>query len=126
MDSLIDIWGRRNPWWEKRYQDTIVNVFTNYGKGVDQFLDIRGKIFGAGYEIFILAFFIGLYHDGKKSLIEDRAKLKTFGQPIQYWGNIEERNGRHQYGQIRQYMFAALVAKTDIDFIALDKGEITK
>jgi len=26
---------------------------------------------------------------------------------------------------LRQYMFAVLVARTDIDFIALDKGELT-
>ena len=33
--------------------------------------------------------------------------------------------GRVSYGRIREYIFAALIARTDIDFIALDKGEIT-
>lgn len=32
---------------------------------------------------------------------------------------------RTSYGEIRKFIFAALVAKTDIDLIALDKGEIT-
>ena len=42
-----------------------------------------------------------------------------------YWGNIETRTGRSAYPRIREYMFAALIARTDIDFIALEKGEIT-
>lgn len=58
-------------------------------------------------------------------MVEDRDKKKVFGQAIQYWGNIENRIGRTSYGNLRRYIFAALIAKTDIDFIALDKGEIT-
>ena len=42
-----------------------------------------------------------------------------------YWGNIEERTGRRAYPKIREYIFAALVARTDIDWISLDKGDIT-
>lgn len=125
MESLYELWGKRNPEWEKKYQDSVINVFTDYGKGVNQYQDVRGKIYGAGYEIFIIAFFIGLYYDQGKPLVEDKAKRKGFGQAIMYWGNIEGRLGRNSYGRIREYMFAALIARTDIDFIALDKGEIT-
>lgn len=125
MESLFELWGRRNPEWEKRYQNTIMDVFTDYGKGVNQYQDIRGKIFGAGYEIYIIAFFIGLYFDKTRPLVEDRSKRKVLGQAIMYWGNVETRNGRNPYSKIREYIFAALIARTDIDFIALDKGEIT-
>ena len=100
-------------------------MFTDYGRGTTSYQAARAKIFGAGYELFIIAFFIGLYFDQTKPLIEDKAKIKSFGQPIQYWGNQENRLGRKSYGEIRQFIFAALVAKTDIDLIALDKGEIT-
>lgn len=55
----------------------------------------------------------------------DKAKRKSYGQQIQYWGNQESRIGRTSYGKIREYIFAALVARTDIDLIALDKGEIS-
>ena len=41
-----------------------------------------------------------------------------------YWGNIENRRLRKAYPELRKYMFMALLARTDIDFIALDKGEI--
>ena len=125
METLFELWGKRNPEWEKKYQTSVIEVFTDYSKGVNQYQDVRGKIFGAGYEIFILAFFIGLYFDRTKPLVEDKAKRKDLGQKIMYWGNIENRIGRSSYGRIREYMFAALIARTDIDFIALDKGEIT-
>lgn len=45
---------------------------------------------------------------------------------IQYWGNQESRRGRKSYGKIREYMFVALVAKSNIDFVELDKGNISK
>ena len=125
MESLYELWGKRNPEWEKKYYSSIIEVFTNYKDGVNQYLENRGKIYGAGYEIYIIAFFIGLYFDKTKPLVVDRTKRKVFGQPIMYWGRIEERLGREKYEQIREYIFAALVARTDIDFIALDKGELS-
>lgn len=125
MENLYDIWGKRNPSWEIKYQESIIDVFCDYGRGSSKLQGDRGKIFGAGYEMFIIAFFIGLYYDKRKPLVKDTAKIKTFGQPIQFWGNLEGRFGRTSYGKIRNYIFAALVAKTDVDFVALDKGEIT-
>ena len=125
MENLYELWGKRNPNWEKRYAESIIDVFTDYGRGTTQFSDDRGKIFGAGYVIFIIAFFIGLYSNQTKALTEDKSKIKSYGYPIKNWGNQENKLGRMSYSQIREYMFAALVARTDIDFIALDKGEIT-
>lgn len=125
METIYELWAKRNPEFEKRYQESVLSVFTDYGKGVNKFNDIRGKIYGAGYEIYIIAFFIGLYYNQTKPLVEDASKRKGLGHNIMYWGNIEERAGRKAYGKIREYIFAALVARTDIDWIALDKGEIT-
>lgn len=82
MESLYDIWSKRNPQWEKRYQESIMDVFTDYGRGTTSYQHARAKTFGAGYEAFIIAFFIGLYFDQTKPLIEDKAQLKTYGQPI--------------------------------------------
>lgn len=125
MEAIYELWGKRNPEFEKRYQESILDVFCDYGRGVNRFQDVRGKIFGAGYEVYIIAFFIGLYYDQTKPLVEDNAKRKVLGQPIMYWGNIEERTGRRAYPKIREYIFSALVARTDIDWLALDKGDIT-
>ncbi len=124
MESLYELWGKRNPQWEEKYQDCVISVFADYGKGVNKYNEVKGKTFGAGFEVFILAFFIGLYHDQTKPLVEDASKRKSFGWAITNWGTQESRLGRTQYPRLREYMFAALVAKTDIDLIALDKGEI--
>lgn len=124
MESLYELWGKRNPQWEEKYQDSVISVFADYGKGVNKYNEVKGKTFGAGFEVFILAFFIGLYYDQTKPLVEDSSKLKGFGWPIVNWGTQESRLGRSQYPRLREYMFAALIAKTDVDLIALDKGEI--
>lgn len=125
MDKLFDVWARRNPDWEIRYEDSVVKNFCEYGKGATSLRDARGKLFGAGYEMFIVAFFIGLYFDQRRPLNPDKSKIKTFGQAIQFWGNIDSVKGRKAYPKLREYIFAALIAKTDFDFIALDKGEKT-
>ena len=124
-EKILEIWAKRNPEWETKYEDTIIKVFCNYGKGTTSYQETRAKKFGAGYEIFIIAFFIGLYFNKTKELVADKSKRKSFGWAIENWGNIESRSGRKQYSRIREYMFMALVAKTEVDWIALDKGEIT-
>lgn len=124
MDSLYDIWAKRSPKWETRYQDSVISVFADYGKGTNSITEIKGKTFGAGYEVYILAFFIGLYSDRCKPLVDDTSKIKDFGWAISNWGTQESRLGRFSYPLLREYMFAALIARTDVDLIALDKGEI--
>lgn len=123
MEKLYDLWAKRNPEWERRFEESIFKTFADYGKGNTSLSDSRGKIFGAGYEMYIIAFFIGLYFNQTRKLVEDRDERKSCGQAIQYWGNIETRGIRQTYGAIREYMFAALIARTDIDLIALDKGD---
>lgn len=117
--------ANRNPQWEKRYEDSIIKNFCDYGRGATSLREDRGKIFGGGYEIFIVAFFIGLYYNQKRPLIDDTQKRKTFGQPIQYWGNLDSVKGRKAYPKLREFIFTALIARTDINFIALEKGEMT-
>lgn len=123
-EKLFELWAKRNPNFEKRYEDNVIKQYTDYGKGSSSFQESRGKIYGAGYEIYIIAFFIGLYHNRRKPLNEDSSKIKGFGQAIQYWGVRENRGLRKQYSEIQKYIFAALVARSDIDFIALDQDKI--
>ena len=126
MESLFDAWSKKNPEWEKKYADLLMEPFTDYGRGTSQYTVSRGKIFGAGYEMFIIGFFIGLYFDKTRKLPDDRSKRKHFGHPIMFWGSQDGKAklGRTSYKKIQEYMFAALVAKTDIDFISLEKGDI--
>lgn len=127
MESLFDAWSKKNPEWEKKYAELLMEPFTDYGRGTSQYTVSRGKIFGAGYEMFIIGFFIGLYFDKTRKLPDDKSKRKDFGHPIMFWGSQEGKLklGRTSYKKIQEYMFAALVAKTDIDFISLEKGDIS-
>jgi len=120
-EKLYDVWARRNPKWEIHFEE-IIHQFTDYGIGSSELTTARGKTLGAGYEIYIYAFFVGLYADKKREL---NGETKTFGQPIQYWGNLENRKLRKAYPRLREYIFTALLAKTDLDLIALEKGTIT-
>jgi len=120
-EKLYDVWARRNPKWEIRFEE-IINQFTDYGVGSSELTTAKGKTLGAGYEIYIYAFFVGLYADKKRELTSE---TKTFGQLIQYWGNLENRKLRKAYPRLREYIFTALLAKTDLDLIALEKGNIS-
>lgn len=123
-EKLIDLWGRRNPRFEKRYEQSVIRTISDYGVGASVNTSAKGKILGAGYEPYIMAFFIGLYANKRIPLSEDVNELKGLGQPLQYWGNLDSKKFRKAYPNLRSYIFIALVAKTDIDWIALDKGTI--
>ena len=123
-EKLIDLWGRRNPRFEKRYEQSVIRVISDYGIGASENTGAKGKILGAGYEPYIMAFFIGLYANKRIPLPEDTNELKGLGQPLQFWGNLDSKKFRKAYPNLRSYIFIALVAKTNIDWIALDKGTI--
>ena len=123
-EKLIDIWGRRNPRFEKKYEQSVLRVISDYGIGASENTNAKGKVLGAGYEAYIMAYFIGLYSNKRLPLSEDPDELKTLGQPIEKWGNLDSKKNRHAYPGLRSYIFMSLVAKTEIDWIALDKGDI--
>jgi len=121
VERIYDIWARRNPKFEKGIEDSVLRVITDYGVGASENMGNKGKVTGAGYEGYIMAFFIGLYCDSRKKI---RGIFKTLGQPIQYWGNLDSKKDRTAYPKLREYIFTALVAKTDINWIEVDKGNI--
>lgn len=128
-EKIIDVWGRKNPRFEKKYQRVgdkkkIIEIITDYGIGASENTNAKGKVLGAGYEAYIMAYFIGLYSNKRLPLSEDPNELKTLGQPIEKWGNLDSKKNRHAYPGLRSYIFMSLVAKTEIDWIALDKGDI--
>lgn len=124
-EKLIDLWGRRdNVRFEKKYEHSVMRIISDYGVGASENTGAKGKVLGAGYEPYIMAFFIGLYSNKRLPLSDDPDDVKKLGQPLQFWGNLDSKKFRHAYPALRSYIFIALVAKTDIDWIALDKGDI--
>jgi len=51
-EKLYDIWAKRNPNWEKRYEDSVIKNFSDYGKGVSRLGYAMGNVVGAGYVFF--------------------------------------------------------------------------
>ena len=123
-ETLYDLWLKANPKWEIRYEDSIIKKFCEYGRGATSAREYRGAIFGGGYEIYIVAFFLGLYHNQRRKLNPDSTKIKAFGHIVQYWGNVDTRD-RTPYPKLREYIFMALIARTEVDFIALEKGQLS-
>lgn len=123
-ETLYDVWAKRNPKFETHFEETLLRQFTEYGGGSVESMSNKGKIFGAGYELYIYAFFVGLYADKKTELNGD---TKVLGQPIQFWGNLDSKKLRKAYPKLREYIFAALIAKSkDLDLIDLEKDKITE
>lgn len=124
MQDLFNKWRTR----EVRFSEEFKPMFDELSQkgGGSTLKQTRfGKHFGNNYEFFIYAFFLGLYNN-ELIPISDGTKKERFGQPIQFWGNKANVVGRKDFSLIQEYIFTAAVAKSDIDFIALDKGEISE
>ena len=123
-EDIFDVWGRKTPSYEKHYETEVIKPLADVGIGTNSVSEAKGKILGTIYEVLIMAFFIGLYSKKKKPLGD--FDLKDCGHPLQYWGNLDSKKGRKAYPKLREYIFISLVARTpDIDWIALDKGQLT-
>jgi hypothetical protein len=42
-EKLIDIWGRRNPKFEKKYEDSVIKVLSEFGKKSKRDNNCKGK-----------------------------------------------------------------------------------
>ncbi|MBR1395052.1 MAG: glycoside hydrolase family 15 [Prevotella sp.] len=122
--TIIDIWGLRRPKYEKKYETSVIRVISQFGVKANTMTYTKGKYFGNAYEPYIIAFFIGLYSNKRLPLSEERDDLKDCGYSIEKWGDNKVGDFRKKYSGLRSYIFIALVAKTDIDWIAVDKGDI--
>ena len=121
IEKIYDIWSRRNAYFETKLEDEVIRVISDYSIGASGMMEAKGKVIGAGYEAYIFAFFIGLYSNTRKEL---KGATKTFGQPINKWGNVDSKKDRKEYPKIREYIFMALVARSEINWIEVDKGTI--
>lgn len=124
MQSLFDKWKSRIPNYREIYKDDLFIPLSNYGGGTAKTKYNLGRHFENGYELYMYAFFLGLYSDEFKPIDKDESKV-NFRVPIQDWGKKTNRPGRVDFTELQEYIFAALVTKTDIDLIELEKGTLT-
>ena len=50
--KIFNLWAKRSPEWETKYEDTLLKAFCDYGKGSTSYQETRAKLFGAGYELY--------------------------------------------------------------------------
>ncbi len=45
---IFDVWARKTPSYEKHYEQEVIKVISDFGKGTNEASDAKGKILGAG------------------------------------------------------------------------------
>lgn len=117
--KLFDIWSKRTPSYDQQYVDLFDKfaLKATSAKGKEA-MEIRGKVFATNYELYIYAFFMGIYSDTNKPTSE---KPCDFGHPIENWG--KKGSDRIDFRRIQEYMFGLLILKSDLDFVALELEE---
>jgi hypothetical protein len=123
MNSLFDKWKTRIPRYSERFKDLFESLSQKYGAEGEKKISL-GKHFSTNYELYMFAFFLGLYNDEFSPIPQDEKKT-DFSHHIQYWGS-KNRLDRKDFTHLQEYIFSALIAKTDIDLIALEKGELSE
>jgi hypothetical protein len=123
MKNLFEKWKEKIPKYDIVFRESLFDKLTRKGGGSEQSKEDRGKQFANNYELYIYAFFLGLYKN-EFSPIRESSKKIDFSHAIQFWGSKSNRIDREDFTKLQENMFIALIAKTDIDLIALEKGEL--
>ncbi len=122
MKNLYDKWKTKIPKYSEVYKDLFNSLSQKYGAEGEKKTNF-GKHFSTNYELYTYAFFLGLYNN-EFIPIPDNEKKTDFSHHIQHWGSKSTISARKDFTNLQENMFLALLAKTEVDLIALEKGEI--
>ena len=122
MDNLFDKWKTRIPKYGEEHKDLFVSLSQKFGAEGEKKINL-GKHFSTNYELYMYAFFLGLYNNEFVPIPEGKKKM-DFSHHIQHWGSKTTISTRKDFTILQEYMFISVVAKTDLDILALEKGEI--
>lgn len=123
MEILFEKWKEKIPKYDNQFRELLFDKLTRKGGGSEQSREDRGKHFSNNYELYIYAFFLGLYNNECIPIPTSSQKV-DFNYAIQSWGSKSNRLDRKDFTNLQENMFIALVAKTPINFEALEKGEL--
>jgi len=121
MKNLFEKWKTRIPKYSEEHKSLFDSFSQKFGAEGEKKIN-RGKHFSTNYELYTYAFFLGLYND-EFAPIPDGEKKTNFSHHIQHWGS-KSSPIRKDFTNLQENMFIALLAKTDIDLVALEKGEL--
>jgi hypothetical protein len=122
MNNLFDKWKVKIPKYSEAHKELFNSLSQKYGAEGEKKINL-GKHFSTNYELYMYAFFLGLYNE-EYSPIPDKEKKTDFSHHIQHWGSKTTVSTRNDFTNLQENMFIAIVAKSDIDLIGLEKGEV--
>lgn len=122
MKNLFDKWKTKIPKYSETHKDLFTSISQKYGAEGEKKISL-GKHFSTNYELYTYAFFLGLY-ENELTPIPEREKKVDFSHHIQHWGSKTTVTTRKDFTNIQENIFIALIAKTEVNVIALEKGEL--
>ena len=122
MENLFDKWKTKIPKYSEVHKDLFNSLSQKFGAEGEKKINL-GKHFSTNYELYMYAFFLGLYNE-EFAPIPDTEKKIDFSHPIQHWGSKTTISTRNDFTNLQENIFLSLIAKTNVDFIALEKAEI--
>jgi hypothetical protein len=120
MKYLKSIWAERVPNYNADYQyifDKLANKGNEGGDNEERAKE-TGRVFATQYELYIYAFFLGLYANEQ----QESTSKANFGHKISEWGKKNRRSGREPFTEIQDFMFISLITKCGVDFIQLERS----
>lgn len=123
MDSLFDVWKTKIPKYSTEYKELFDSLTAKGGAEGEKKISL-GKHFSNNYELYIYAFFLGLYQDAQIPIPEGD-KGKDFSYAIEFWGR-KSTSLRKDFTILQEFIFAALIAKSDFPLIDLEKEKLTE
>lgn len=123
MKSLFDKWKTKIPKYSEVHKDLFRSLSQKFGAEGDKKISL-GKHFSTNYELYMYAFFLGLYND-EFAPIPKTEKRVDFSHHIQHWGS-KSTYLRKDFTHLQENIFIALIAKSDLNLIDLEKGELSE
>ena len=124
MNNLFDKWKTKIPKYSEAHKDLFNALSQKYGAEGEKKFNL-GKHFSTNYELYIYAFFLGLYNNEFTPIL-DSEKRTDFSHHIQFWGSKTTISIRKDFTNLQDKIFIALIAKTELDLLLLEKGELSE
>lgn len=119
MNELFKVFAGIIPNYEECHLELFESLSTKIGS--ERKKNNLGKHFTNNYELYIYAFFLGLYN-GKRMPLKEGGKKKNFSYHIEGWGKSKGVD-RADFSELRYFIFMAVVAKSNLDLIGLEKDD---
>ena len=120
---LLKEFKKRVPNYSERYKKTLFEAISNTGGGSAETKSYLGKHFENNYELYSYAFWIGITNDRRIEFSPGDKKV-NFSHSIENWGR-KANSKRQNFDWIQNSIFILCFNRSNLDLLALDKGEIT-